>query len=141
MTPEAKMRLRNLLTSHESYRQFPYTDTTGHLTIGIGRNLTDRGISTNEALMLLDDDISYFSNKLSHYLPCFTGLDSNRQIALVDMCFNLGVQGFLGFTSMIQAIENKDWKRAYQEILNSKLAQQNPERTTQSANIILTGEI
>lgn len=141
MTPEAKMRLRNLLTSHESFRQFPYTDVTGHLTIGIGRNLTDRGISTNEALMLLDDDISYFANKLSHYLTCFPGLDSNRQIALVDMCFNLGIHGFLGFDGMIQALENRDYKRAHDEMLDSKWAQQVGERATQLANIILTGEL
>jgi lysozyme len=141
MTPDAKMKLRNLLTSHEKYVQFPYVDTTGHITVGIGRNLTDRGISTNEALLLLDDDISYFSSKLAHYLNFFPGLDSNRQIALVDMCFNLGINNFLAFSGMIQALENKDWKCAHDEMLDSKWAQQVGERATQLANIILTGEL
>lgn len=71
VTPEGKTKLKQLLVSHESYRQFVYSDSTGHLTVGIGRNLSDRGISTTEAFYLLDDDILYFNSKLNHYLPFF----------------------------------------------------------------------
>src|SRR6266700_3541098 len=92
MTPEARHKLRQLLTKHEKYVQFPYADITGHLTIGIGRNLAERGISTTEAGYLLDDDIQYFYGKLDHFLRFFVKMDENRQVALVDMCFNLGIQ-------------------------------------------------
>ncbi|MGO0624759.1 glycoside hydrolase family protein, partial [Escherichia coli] len=115
MTPEGKQKLKGLLLQHESFRQFPYTDTTGHLTIGIGRNLVDRGITQSEALFLLDDDIVYFNSKLLHFLPFFIHLSENRQIALINMCFNLGVQGFLGFKGMILALESHDYNRAAQE--------------------------
>jgi lysozyme len=141
MTPEARQKLKGLLIQHEKYVQFPYTDTTGHLTIGFGRNLVDRGISTTEAFYLLDDDILYFTNKLNHYLSFFSELSENRQIALIDMCFNLGLQGFLGFKEMISAVESHDYERAAQEMLNSKWAEQTGERATCLANIILTGEI
>jgi lysozyme len=141
MTPEARQRLKGLLIQHEEYRQFPYADTTGHLTIGIGRNLSDQGISITEATYLLDDDIQYFYGKLTHFLNFFTRLDENRQIALVDMCFNLGVQGFLNFTNMILALESGDYERATQEMLNSKWAEQVGERATCLANIIRTGNI
>src|ERR1700689_3447007 len=119
MTPESRSRLKHLLVSHKKYEQFPYVDTTGHLTIGIGRNLTDRGISTNEALQLLDDDILYFTSRLSHLFPEFNDLDDNRKIVLVDMCFNLGINGFFGFEKMLDAIRFKDYEKAAQEILNS----------------------
>lgn len=66
MTPESRQKLKNMLVQDESYRQFPYTDTTGHLTVGIGRNISQRGISTTEASQLLDNDIIYFSAKLDH---------------------------------------------------------------------------
>jgi lysozyme len=141
MTPEGKSKLKTLLVSHESYRQFPYADVTGHITVGIGRNLSDRGISTTEAFYLLDDDIMYFSAKLSHFLECFTKLDENRQIALIDMCFNLGVQGFLNFKEMISALESGDYERAADEMLNSKWSEQVGERATCLANIIRTGNI
>lgn len=141
MTPEGKQKLKGLLLQHESYRQFPYTDTTGHLTIGIGRNLIDRGISTSEAFYLLDDDIIYFTNKLNHYLSFFSHLSENRQIVLIDMCFNLGVQGFLGFREMTSALEAHDYERAANEMLESKWAQQVGERATQLATIMRTNEL
>lgn len=141
MTPESRQKLKGLLLQHESYRQFPYTDTTGHLTIGIGRNLIDRGISSTEAFYLLDDDIVYFTNKLNHYFPFFVKLCENRQVALINMCFNLGIQGFLGFKGMILALEAQDYERAADEMLNSKWAEQVGERATQLANIIRTNEL
>lgn len=141
MSPEAKQKLKGLLLAHENYRQFPYSDPTGHLSIGIGRNLTDRGISTTEAFYLLDDDIIYFNSKLNHYLPFFSGLSENRQIALINMCFNLGIQGFLGFREMISALEAHDYERAANEMLESKWTQQVGERAAQLANIMRTNEL
>ena len=141
MSPEGKQKLKGLLLNHEGCKLFPYTDTTGHLSIGVGRNLIDRGISSNEAFYLLDDDIIYFTDKLNHYLNFFYKMDENRQIALIDMCFNLGIQGFLNFTKMIIALEAGDYGRAADEIINSKAAEQNPNRYQSLANIVRTGEI
>lgn len=141
MTPEAKQKLKGLLVEHEKYRQFAYTDSTGHLTIGIGRNLTDRGINPTEAYYLLDDDIFYFNNKLNHYLPFFSELDENRQIVLIDMCFNLGVQGLLAFKQMVSALESHDYERAAREMMESKWAEQVGERATQLAAIMRTNQL
>lgn len=141
MSPEGKLKLRALLVNHESYRQFPYTDTTGHLTVGIGRNLSDRGISNTEAFYLLDDDILYFTSKLNHFLPFFPKLSESRQIALVDMCFNIGVQGLLNFPEMLSALEEYDFDRAADEMLDSKWAQQVGQRAITLAHIIRTGQI
>ncbi len=141
LTSEGKLKLKQLLVKHESYKQFPYVDITGHLTIGIGRNLNDRGISTTEAFYLLDDDIIYFTGKLNHFLKFFHQLDENRQIALIDMCFNVGVQGFLNFTQMILALEAHDYQRAADEMLNSKWAEQVGDRAIALANIMRTGNI
>lgn len=141
MTPDSRTKLKHLLVRHEEYKQYPYTDTTGHLTVGIGRNLSARGISTTEAFYLLDDDILYFTSKLNVVLPFFNDLDETRKIALIDMCFNLGVQGLLEFVNFLHALEAKDYKTASQELLNSKAATQCPNRYHDLANIILTGEL
>jgi lysozyme len=141
LTMEGKQKLRQLILVHECYKQFPYTDTTGHLTIGIGRNISERGISASEAFYLLDDDILYFTSKLNHYIPWFADLDEARQIALIDMCFNLGIQGLLGFEKMLAALQAQDYVVAHNEMLASKWAAQTGERATSLANIVLTGEL
>lgn len=141
MNPETRQKLKSLLVQDENYKQFPYVDTTGHLTIGIGRNLTDRGISLNEALFLLDQDALYFSSKLAQILSFWDELNEARQIVLVNMCFNLGVQGLLGFKDMLEALSKKDHQTAAKEIINSKAAIQCPNRYHSLANIMLTGEI
>lgn len=141
MTPDARLKLKKLLVQHESYKQFPYTDSTGHLTIGVGRNLIDRGVSLTEALYLLDEDIAYFTHKLSYSLNFWDRLNEARQIVLVDMCFNLGLQGFLGFKEMMLAIECGDFDRAAQEMIDSKWAAQVGERAATLATIMRSGEI
>jgi len=141
MTPEARQRLKGLILKHEGCKNFPYTDTTGNLSIGVGRCLTTRGISTNEALTLLDDDILYFSSRLSQLCPYFDSLDDNRKIALIDMAFNLGINGFLGFHDMHTALEKGDYNAAYNAILDSKWKDQVGKRAIVDAYIIKTGEI
>lgn len=141
MTPEGRQKLKGLLTQHETYKQFPYTDLTGHLTVGIGRNLSDRGISITEAGYLLDDDIGYFYGKLCHHLNFFNRLNESRQIALIDMCFNVGLQSFLNFTQMILALEAGDYDRAADEMLKSKWAKQVGERASYLANIMQSGNM
>jgi lysozyme len=142
MTPEAKLKLRQLLTKHEDIKLFPYADTIkGKLTIGCGRNLTDRGISLTEAFTLLDDDIIYFSAKLAQYLPWFSELSENRQIALIDLTFNVGVQGVLNFTNFLHLLEQKDYVSAADDLLKTKWADQVGERAPCLANIIMTDTI
>ena len=141
MTPEGRQKLKGLLTQHEPYSEFPHINLNGHLVIGFNRNLSERGVSIPEAFYCLDDDMLFFYGKLSHYLNFFKSLDENRQIALVDMCFDVGVQPFLNFTKMILALESHDFERAANELLDSKWAEKVGERATCLANIIRTGNI
>jgi lysozyme len=141
MTPEARTKLKNLLIKHEQLKQFPYVDKTGHLTIGIGRNLTTRGVSVSESLYLCDDDILYFTDKLNQFVSFFNLLSDNRKTVLVDICFNVGVNGLLNFKNMLSALENSDFDKAAEEILDSKAAQQCPERYQQLAQIMKTDEL
>jgi len=47
------MTIRKLLEFEEGLKLKPYKCPAGKLTIGIGRNLEDRGITEQEAQMLL----------------------------------------------------------------------------------------
>lgn len=141
MEPEALKSLKNVIIRHEGNKLFPYADTTGHMTIGIGRNLTVRGLYPNEPEMLLDNDLNYFIPKLKETIPFFKSLDSVRQIVLVDMCFNLGLKGLLEFKKMLEAIKRRDWTCAAKEILESKAAIQASNRYQNLAHMMQTGEL
>ena len=39
-----------------------------------------------------------------HRLPWFAGLDDARKAAVIDMTYNLGIDGFLGFRKTIAAL-------------------------------------
>lgn len=140
MTPDMKSKLRHLLIQHEGYESFPYEDSKGKVTIGIGRNLSDRGILPTEIDFMFDHDVDYFFSFLSRKFPWFNKLDDVRQIALVDMCF-MGTRSFLGFIDMIAALEKGDYETAANEILDSQYAQEVGKRAADLAKIIRTGEI
>ena len=51
-----KEKLIEQLRLHEGVEHMPYKDTVGKLTIGVGRNLDDRGLS--------DDEIDYILSNI-----------------------------------------------------------------------------
>lgn len=99
--------LRSQLVLHEGLRLKVYDDSLGIPTIGVGRNLRDKGISQDEATALLNSDINECLSDL-HTFAWFMGLDSVRQRALIDLRFNLGPSRFRGFRNMIAALEHGD---------------------------------
>ena len=113
-------KLKSMLTQEESYRQFPYTDTKGNLTIGIGRNLQSRGISLDEALFLLDDDIMAVEHDLWKCCPAYPVLSDPRKVVLVDMCFNMGIEKLMQFRKMMAALLANDFEGAAREMLASQ---------------------
>jgi len=115
--------LHEMLMRHEGLRLDLYTDTTGHATIGVGRNLTDNGISHDEAMFMFENDITTAENEVKRALSsAFNDLTINRQNALIDMMFNLGPYGFGQFEKMIENINNKDYAGAAREMLDSHWA-------------------
>ena len=119
----------------EGLRLEPYLDSTGKATIGYGRNLTDVGISKEEAEILLDHDIKRTYKELFQ-LPWFLPLPDDVQFALANMCFNLGLPKLLTFKKMIGALKINNFKAAAREALNSEWAQQVGQRATQVALMI-----
>ena len=135
MTP-----LEAQLLTDEGLKLRPYTDTAGKLTIGIGRNLQDVGISQEEALYLLRNDIITAKKTLSVALPWTSDLDSNRLDALTNMCFNLGINRLKGFHNFLAALQAKDWTTASSEMLSSLWAHQVGARAVRLAKIIKDGQ-
>lgn len=134
-----RQSLRDQLIRHEGLRLKPYRDTVGKLTIGVGRNIEDVGITQQEAMMLLNNDIQRCIDELNRAFPWFEHLSSERQRALIDMCFNLGITRLLGFKRMLAALEAGDYQRAAREALDSRWANQVGRRADTIANMIRRG--
>lgn len=59
--------IEDQLILHERLKLKPYRCSAGKLTIGVGRNLEDKGISEEEALFLLRNDIAEAELQLTQY--------------------------------------------------------------------------
>ena len=131
--------LEQQLTRHEGFRLKPYLCSAGKLTIGVGRNLTDNGITESEAKVMLRNDITRFYGELQEYLPWSVSLDPARRDVLANMAFNLGTMGLFGFKNFLAAMQVKDWGLASSEMLNSRWARQVGTRAAELAKIIKNG--
>jgi lysozyme len=132
-------RRRQQAIRHEGLRLRLYRCTAGKLSIGVGRNIEDRGISEATALQMLDEDLDIIERELADALPWFSMLDVVRQRALVDLGF-MGVPKVLRFPKMLAAIERGAWDEAAAECLDSKWARDvGPTRATTVARMLQTG--
>jgi len=121
-------QLQEDLILDEEIRLKPYRCTAGKLTIGIGRNLDDVGISRTETLALLDADIARAEQGLDNFAPWWRSLPEPAARGLVNMAFNLGAGRLAGFEGMLAALKCGDYNLAAAEALDSKWAKQVGDR-------------
>ena len=156
-----RTKLIEKLILHEGLKLEVYQDTLGIDTIGIGRNLEDRGITKEEldeldipnmgtvyehgitevdAVYLATNDVEIVENELLAAHPCVAELDAVRQLVLVDMAFNMGVPRLRKFKKMWAAIHDEDFPTAAKEMLDSRWANQVKSRSVKLANMMHVGE-
>lgn len=143
MTDFNRQALIASLKKHEGFRPYAYQDSLGLWTIGIGR-LCDRskagsGLTEAEAEYLLANDIARVEASLTTSLPWMKSLSDARQRVLLEMAFQLGVNGLLGFRTTLDAIKGGSWQAAHDGMLNSKWARQTPARAKRLAEQMLKG--
>ncbi len=134
-------QLSDQLRIHEGVRSHVYLCTAGYETIGVGRNIAESGIglSDDEIDYLLENDIKRCKQELIS-LSWFADLDSVRQDAIVNLCFNLGLTRLMGFQNAMGAMAIGDYEKAADEFLDSRWAKQVGQRSLDVAHMIRTGE-
>lgn len=120
--------LTRWLEHHEGVRLKPYYCTGGKLTVGVGRNLEDVGISRSEAQFMLENDIIRVMKQMDESVSFWRELSEVRQIVLLDMAFNLGVFGLTKFQNTLALLEAGEYEAASEEMLNSRWAEQVGQR-------------
>jgi lysozyme len=128
------------LRLHEGERLKPYRCTAGKLTIGVGRNLEDRGITAEESAYLLANDISREERELLRALPWVAKLDEVRQRVLLDMSFNMGLGTLLTFKRTLAAVHAGQYQQAAAMMLESRWAGQVGERAQRLSRMMATGK-
>jgi len=134
------MNITDMLIQDEDLKLKLYKCTGDKWTIGVGRNLEANGISESEARFMLMNDIQRCERGLMSSAT-FNALDNVRQMAIINMSFQLGVNGCFAFRKMWAALDLKEWQAAHDEALNSRWAQQTPNRAKRIAQVLLTGEL
>ena len=134
-------KLVNDLIRDEALRLKPYFDTATppRMTIGVGRNLGDRGISRAEAYYMLTNDIEGVVADLDQHVPWWTALTPPRQRVLANMCFNMGIQRLLGFSNMLAHAHAGEYANAADDMLASLWARQVGSRASRLATTMREG--
>lgn len=139
-----KAELTRQLKADEDVKPCVYKDSLGFNTIGVGRLVDDRkpgaGLRPIEIDFLLQNDINDRIEQLTKRLPWFENLDEVRQGALLNMAFQLGVDGLLGFKNTLKMVEDGRYSEAADNMLLSKWAQQTPARAQRMAEQMRTGQ-
>jgi lysozyme len=131
MSPADYQAIVDDLMRDEGDRGDPYDDATGktikagstvrgNVTIGVGRNLNARPLTPAERMYLLENDIATTVGELLSRLPWFAKKDLVRQRALINLCFNMGIDGLLGFPRFLECMRVDDFSGAKRELVTSK---------------------
>jgi lysozyme len=141
------MPLQDLITRQlrgdEGAKPCVYRDTLGYLSIGVGRLVDGRksgaGLRPSEIDFMLANDIADRLAQLSRRLPWFDRLDDARKGALLNMAFQLGIEGLTAFTNTLALVQRGNYAGAAHEMLDSTWAKQTPLRAQRLAKQMATG--
>lgn len=128
--------IAQMLIKHEGLRNFVYRCPAGKLTIGVGRNLEDRGITNAEAMYLLHNDIENVIQQLKDRFYWFENIHEDAQAVMTDMCFNMGLGGLLTFQATLEHLKNENYKAASVTMLESKWKTQVGVRALELSDIL-----
>ena len=131
--------LANQLIRHEGLRLEVYECTNGYKTIGVGRNIQTNGITEEEAILMLKTDIDRSRKELETFY-WWEDLDEVRKDCLINIVFNLGFPTFKKFKGLISDLEDKNYKMASLNMLDSRWAKQVKGRAKELAEQMRTGE-
>ncbi len=147
-----KQKLLNILTKAERLVPYAYDDKTGkvldvgdeikgNITIGVGRAINRKhGLSLQEITYLLNNDVNYILKELHERIPWFHQLSDVRRYSLVEMAFQMGVNGVMGFSKTLRYLNEGEYSKAAKEALDSKWAREFPERAKRVTDQLRTGE-
>lgn len=138
--------MQSLIEADEGRRLWPYTDTTGHQTWGVGHNLAASSVNPDVEALLNQAVTLQFQHDLDAVLavastsPWWGSLNDARQAAIADMLFNLGTGAIETFGVFFGYIAGQRWQAAAADLRTTKVYRQLPTRYARVATMIETGQ-
>ena len=129
----------NLLESikhHEGFVDHVYDDSLGIPTIGYGFAIKDLVLEEDLCDEILLRKLRILGRSVMGKFPFFDSLPSDCKSVLMEMCYQLGVTGVSKFKKALKAMDDGDWEKAADEMLDSKWAKQTPGRAKEMSDII-----
>ena len=117
----------------EGVRFKVYRDSLGIETVGVGRNIRDKGLSMQEVDLLLDNDLTDAERDARAIFPTFDKLSDIRKAVLLNMSFNMGRERLSKFKKLRKAVQDEDWAEAARQMILSTWATQVGARATRLA--------
>ena len=134
-----KAKLIEELKRDEGVELRPYKCSAGFLTLGVGRNIEERGITMDESDYLLANDITICEEEATRVFKWYDTLSDVRQRVILNMVFNLGLTKLLNFKKFLAAMEAEDWEEAGKQMLDSRWAKQVGNRADRLEQMIVNG--
>jgi len=134
-----KAKLIEELKRDEGVELRPYKCSAGFLTLGVGRNIEERGITMDESDYLLANDITICEEEATRVFKWYNTLSDVRQRVILNMIFNLGLTKLLNFKKFLAAMEAEDWEEAGKQMLDSRWAKQVGNRADRLEQMIVNG--
>jgi lysozyme len=140
--------LREQLKVDEGVKYEIYKDHLGYPTFGIGHLITENDpehgepdgteISEDRVNEVFESDVSKFVDEAKILFPDLDDLPEIAQQVIVNMAFNMGRPRLSKFKNFIAGVNDRDWVRAAEEMMDSRWADQVGARATRLRNLILT---
>ena len=122
------MSLINKIKKHEGFRSTVYECTEGYETIGYGFAIKDLKLDEDIAELILVRKLADLVARIKQTFPWTKEAPEEIQDVVVDMCYQLGVNGFSKFKKTIYLLETEQYEEASMEMLDSLWAKQTPNR-------------
>lgn len=134
------------LKRSEGWRGKPYLCPLGFPTVGWGFRIGPQGADIKQYQFTLPQAVGdlwlqeLVEQVALRIAPQLVGLSEPRQVVLVCMAYQMGVDGLLAFKKMLAAAAKGDYTTAAAEMLNSRWARQTPTRAQRMAKQMETGQ-
>ena len=124
------------LKIHEGYKPAVYKCTAGVATRGIGFAIKDLNLSEEVCELILTEKLEALEERFEKKFDWFQESPVEVRNVMLNMAYQLGFAGFCKFKKTIAYLEEAEWEKASEEMLDSKWAKQTPNRAKELSEII-----
>ena len=131
-------QLRKELEVDEGVKYEIYNDHLGYPTFGIGHLVRDTDpeagaalgtpVSEDRVIEAFNQDVETVLNDCTILYGDFNELPEEAQLIIANMMFNLGRPRLTKFKGMKAGVDDRDWKKAADEMVDSAWYRQVPNR-------------